>query len=58
MLQFANNPPRAAFRLAVLHDDAAHEFDYVEGAEKSLELAKKYGWTVVSIKNDWKTVFE
>jgi phosphoserine phosphatase len=57
MLQFANRPPRPALRLLVLHDDAAREFDYVAGAEKSLELAKQYGWSVVSIKNDWKTVF-
>ena len=27
------------------------------GAEKSLQLAKQYGWTIVSMKNDWKTVF-
>jgi phosphoglycolate phosphatase-like HAD superfamily hydrolase len=57
MLQFANRPPRPALRLLVLHDDAKREFDYVEGAEKSLQLAKQYGWTIVSIKNDWKTVF-
>jgi hypothetical protein len=40
-----------------LHDDAAREFDYVVGAEKSLDLAKQYGWTIVSMKDDWKTVF-
>jgi phosphoserine phosphatase len=57
MLQFANKPPRPAFRLLVLHDDAAREFDYVSGAEKSLALAKQYGWTVVSMKDDWKQVF-
>jgi hypothetical protein len=57
MLQFANKPPRPALRLLVLHDDAAREFDYVSGAEKSLALAKRYGWTVVSMKNDWNTVF-
>jgi len=57
MLQFANKPPRQALRLLVLHDDAAREFDYVSGAEKSLALAKQYGWTVVSMKNDWKRVF-
>ena len=57
MLQFANKPPRPAFRLLVLHDDAAREFDYVSGAEKSLALAKQYGWTVVSMKNDWTLVF-
>jgi phosphoserine phosphatase len=57
MLQFANKPPRPAMRLLVLHDDAAREFDYVTGAEKSLELAKQNAWTVVSMMNDWKTVF-
>jgi hypothetical protein len=44
-------------RLLLLHDDKAREFDYVSGAEKSLELAKAQNWTVVSVQNDWKTVF-
>ena len=57
MLQFANQPPRPALRLLVLHDDAAREFDYVAGAEKSLELARQYGWSIVSMKDDWRTVF-
>jgi len=57
MLQFANKPPRPALRLLVRHDDATREFDYVTGAEKSLALAKQYGWTVISMKTDWKTVF-
>jgi phosphoserine phosphatase len=57
MMQFANRPERPALRLLILHDDAAREFEYVSGAEKSLALAKQYGWTVVSMKNDWKTVF-
>ena len=46
-----------ALRLLVLHDDADREFDYTAGAEKSLDQAATYGWTVVSIKNDWATVF-
>jgi phosphoserine phosphatase len=64
MLQFARQPavahqaPRPSLRLLVLHDDAEREFDYVAGAEKSLELAKQYGWTIISIKHDWKSVFE
>lgn len=57
MLQFVNKPPRCAFRLLVLHDDPDREFDYVTGAENSLELARRYGWTIASIKDDWKTVF-
>ena len=33
------------------------EFDYVVGAEQALQLASTNGWTVVSIKDDWTTVF-
>lgn len=32
-------------------------FDYTAGAEKSLEHAATDEWTVVSVKNDWHTVF-
>jgi phosphoglycolate phosphatase-like HAD superfamily hydrolase len=52
MLEFTDG-----FRLLVLHDDADREFDYTAGAEKSLDQAATDGWTVVSIKNDWMTVF-
>jgi hypothetical protein len=41
----------------VLHDDAEREYNYVSGAVQALERAAKGGWTVVSIKNDWTTVF-
>ena len=41
----------------LLHDDPEREFEYTAGAEKSLERAEQDGWTVVSIKNDWSTVF-
>jgi hypothetical protein len=57
MLQFAGGNGRPALRLLVLHDDKAREFDYVGGAEKALDLAKTNGWTVVSMKNEWKVVF-
>ena len=48
---------RPALRLLVLHDDAEREFDYTAGAETALEQAAADGWTVVSIKDDWTTVF-
>jgi phosphoserine phosphatase len=48
----------AKFSLLVNHDDEAREFDYVKGAEKSLEKAGELGWTVVSMKDEWTTVFE
>jgi phosphoglycolate phosphatase-like HAD superfamily hydrolase len=57
MLQFAGGPSRPGLRLLVLHDDPEREFDYVAGAERSLEQAEAQGWTVVSIRRDWATVF-
>ena len=48
---------RPGLRLLVLHDDPEREFDYTAGAEQSLKQADEEGWTVVSIKNDWATVF-
>jgi phosphoserine phosphatase len=57
MLRFAGGKDRPALRLLVLHDDAEREFDYVKGAETALARAKTEGWTVVSVKDDWATVF-
>jgi len=47
----------AAFALLVNHDDADREFAYTSSAEASLAKAEKLGWTVVSMKEDWNTVF-
>ena len=68
MLEYTQGGSGARFELLVLHDDAAREFAY--GPARGLpdvklgaftpaldEQAKKDGWTVVSMKNDWKTVF-
>jgi len=52
MLEFTRG-----MRILVLHDDSDREFDYTAGAEKALEQAAKDDWTVVSVKNDWTTVF-
>jgi phosphoserine phosphatase len=58
MLRFAGGPSRPGLGLLVLHDDPEREFDYTSGAERSLEEAETQGWTVVSIRNDWSTVFD
>ena len=47
----------ARFGLLLHHDESAREFAYDEGAEKALAAAKVRGWTVVSMKEDFKTVF-
>jgi hypothetical protein len=57
MLEHAAAGPGPSLCMLVLHDDADREFDYVAGAEKSLDEAQSRGWTVVSMKNDWATVF-
>jgi hypothetical protein len=42
----------------IRHDDADREFAYDTGAEKALAEAKDRGWTVVSMRNDFKVVFD
>jgi hypothetical protein len=57
MLRYAGGKDRPALRLLLLHDDDEREFAYTSGAESSLETAAAQGWTVVSIKDDWASVF-
>jgi len=47
----------ARFGLLIHHDDAEREFAYDTGAEHALAEAPKRGWTVVSMKDDFATVF-
>jgi hypothetical protein len=57
MLHYTQHQDKPSLRLLVLHDDGEREFDYVNGSEKALERAASDHWTVVSVKNDWETVF-
>jgi hypothetical protein len=57
MLDFTRHAHKPFLRLLVLHDDADREFAYTAGAEKALEQAARDKWTVVSMKNDWTSVF-
>jgi phosphoglycolate phosphatase-like HAD superfamily hydrolase len=57
MLAYAGSNSLPALRLLLHHDDEEREFDYTAGAEEALEVAAQENWTVVSIKNDWNTVF-
>jgi len=45
------------FQLLINHDDETREFAYSEKDNASLNAAKKGDWHVVSMKNDWKTIF-
>ncbi len=57
MFEFSHHEDRPHLSLLVLHDDAEREFAYTAGAEQALERADKSGWTVVSMRDDWSTVF-
>ena len=62
MLEWSTAGPGARLGVIVRHDDAAREYAYdrrtsIGKLERGLDEAPKRGWTVVSMKNDWKTVF-
>jgi hypothetical protein len=53
--------PRPRFGLIVHHTDAVREYAYdfpspVGQLHRALEDAPRYDWTVVSMKDDWKTI--
>ena len=62
MLQWTAAGRGARFCLYVHHDDAAREYAYdredgLARLDKGLDEAAAKGWTVVSMKHDWKQVF-
>jgi len=57
MLLYTGDRHGPSLKLLVLHDDAEREFEYTAGAERALGHAEQYGWTVVSMRDDWSTVF-
>lgn len=57
MLRYSQGSKYPSLQLLVNHDDAEREYVYSENPDVSLAMAKQYNWTVISMKNDWKTVF-
>ena len=68
MLEYTKAGDGARLAMIVLHDDAEREYAYgpAEGlpdtkvgtfTQALYDEAKKNGWTVISMKNDWKTIF-
>ena len=68
MLEWTAAGAGARLKMLLLHDDAAREYAY--GPAQGLpdtkvgtftpalyDEAKKNGWTVISMKNDWKRIF-
>jgi phosphoglycolate phosphatase-like HAD superfamily hydrolase len=68
MLEYTKAGHGARIAMLVLHDDAAREYAYgpAQGLPDSkvgtftqelYDEAQKDGWTVISMKNDWKRIF-
>ena len=57
MLQLTDANLHTFFCMLVNHDEAAREFANTAGAKDAVKMAQERGWTVVSMKQDWRTVF-
>jgi phosphoglycolate phosphatase-like HAD superfamily hydrolase len=62
MLEWARGGGGVRFALIVHHTDAEREWAYdrkssIGHLDKALDAAQAEGWTVVDMKNDWKTIF-
>ena len=68
MLEYTKAGDGARLSMIVLHDDAKREYAYgpAQGLPDSkvgtfpqtlYDEAKKDGWTIISMKNDWKRIF-
>jgi phosphoglycolate phosphatase-like HAD superfamily hydrolase len=68
MLEYVKAGSGARLSVAVLHDDAKREYAYgpAQGlpntsvgtfSQEMYDMARKQGWIVVSMKDDWKRIF-
>ncbi len=57
MLTYSKERQGASLQLLVNHDDATREFSYAETNDISLAAAKKFGFLVISMKDDWRNIF-
>jgi hypothetical protein len=68
MLEYTGGGEGARLMMLVLHDDATREYAYGPGQglpdtrvgafpQALYAEAKKRGWHVVSVRNDWKRIF-
>jgi phosphoglycolate phosphatase-like HAD superfamily hydrolase len=62
MLEYSAGSSRPSLQILIHHDDAEREYAYdrsssVGRLDKALDEARARGWTVVSMKRDWRTLF-
>ncbi|MGI9402772.1 MAG: HAD family hydrolase, partial [Rhizobiaceae bacterium] len=62
MLEWTTSGPGRRFGMIVHHDDAEREFAYdrdshIGRLDRGLDEGPDRGWTIVSMKNDWKVIY-
>lgn len=68
MLEYAQPSGGASLQMMVYHDDAKREYAYGPAgglpdtkvgtfSQPLMDEAKKDGWTIISMKKDWKRIF-
>jgi hypothetical protein len=62
MLEWTTSAAGARLGVIVHHDDAAREFAYDRNSHvgrlaRGLDEGPQRGWTIVSMKNDWKAIY-
>lgn len=56
-LEYSHSRIGPSLQLLIDHDDAVREFAYQEPNGESLAAAVRFGFAIVSMKRDWKTIF-
>jgi len=57
MLRYSSGSKYPSFQMIVNHNDSIREYSYQEKDNLSLSTAAKYKYHVISMKDDWKTIF-
>ena len=62
MLRYAVGGNRPGLAVLIHHDDADREWAYdrdskIGHLDTALDEAKAHGWTIVSMRDDWRTIF-
>lgn len=58
MMRWSRDRAGPSLQLLINHDDAIREYAYSEPDGYSLDAARTYGFHIVSMKDDWKTIID
>ncbi len=58
MMEYTLSGNGPSMAILVNHDDEVREYKYMHGTEKAYNNANEKGWGIISMKNDFKVIFE